>query len=251
MPDLALRCLRRFLQIEGTQHAAVLAAQAFTSFFPFLIVAAALGPGDDDLAERIVERFGLEGQSASSVGSLFAESGEVEGALTLFSVLVLVLAMLSFSRTMQHMFQRAYGREPDGIKDAALGVAWLVGLGVWIAIVSPLRQALEDVGGVVFAIALGTATGCVLWLWTPLILLRARDWRRLLPGAVVSGVLGALLSVASEIYIPIVMNSSAERYGLIGIVFTLQSWLLVSAFLVVFGAVVGALVTESRTRERV
>jgi membrane protein len=251
MPDLALRCLRRFLEIEGTQHAAVLAAQAFTSLIPFLVVATAVTPGDDDLSERIVERFGLEGQSAKSVGALFADSAEVAGALTLFSVVILVLATLSFSRAMQRMFQRAYGQEPGGIKDAPLGLAWLAGLGVWIAIVSPLRQALEDVGGVVFAIALGTATGCVLWLWTPLILLRARDWQRLLPGALVSGVLGALLSVSSGIYVPILMNWSAERYGLIGIVFTLQSWLLVFAFVVVIGAVVGAVVTETRVRERV
>jgi membrane protein len=138
------------------------------------------------------------------------------------SVVILVLATPSFSRAMQRMFQRAYGQEPGGIRDAPLGLAWLLGLALWIVIVSPLREALEDVGGIGFAIALGSATGGVLWLWTPVILLRPTDWRRLVPGALISGVLGALLGVASGLYVPVLMTWSAERYGLIGIAFTLQ-----------------------------
>ena len=53
-----------------------------------------------------------------------------------------------------------------------------------------------------------------------------------------------LLGVAPAIYVPLAMTWSAERYGLIGIAFALQSWLLVLAFLVVAGAVVGATVVE-------
>ena len=90
-----------------------------------------------------------------------------------------------------------------------------------------------------------TATlGFVIWLITPRILLGAVDWRHLLPGATLSAVLAALLTAASGIYIPIVMTWSAERYGLIGIAFTFQSWLLASAFVIVVGAVVGAVTSE-------
>jgi hypothetical protein len=37
---------------------------------------------------------------------------------------------------------------------------------------------------------------------------------------VISGVLGALRSVASALYVPVLMNWSAARYGLIGIAFS-------------------------------
>jgi uncharacterized BrkB/YihY/UPF0761 family membrane protein len=37
---------------------------------------------------------------------------------------------------------------------------------------------------------------------------------------------------------------SADKYGLIGIAFALQSWLLVAGFVVVIGAVVGAVVVQ-------
>ena len=100
-----------------------------------------------------------------------------------------------------------------------------------------------------FAIAVSTVFGFVVWLATPAILLGAMDWRRLLHGALVSATLGALLGAASGIYVPIVLTWSADRYGLIGVAFTIQSWLLAAAFVVVIGAVVGA-VASQRLRDR-
>jgi membrane protein len=242
--DFALRVLRRFVEIEGAQHATVIAAQAFTSLIPFLVVASAVGPGDEDLADRIVERFGLEGSSARSVHALFNSAGEVESAVTWVGVLILVLATLSFTRATQRMFQRAYGTTPRRPREMWRGLAWLAGFAVWISVSSPLREALEDLGGLLVALIASGLTGLVLWLWTPAILLGIPDWRRLLPGAIVSGVLGALAGVASGIYIPILLEWSADKYGLIGIAFSMQSWLLVMAFVVVVGAVVGAVASE-------
>ena len=255
--DFGLRCLRRFVDIEGATQATVLGAQAFTSLIPFLVIASVAAPGDGDLADRIVERFNLDGASARSVESLFADSTEVESAVTWVSVVILILATLSFTRAMQRMFQRAYGEERGGIADQWRGLAWLAGFAAWIIISSPLRESLEGIGGIIFAVAATTVTGFALWLWTPTILLRTRDWRRLVPGAMVSGVLGAVLGVASGIYVPILMEWSARKYGLIGVAFSLQSWMLVFAFVIVIGAVVGAVVSEQfgvvtlrRLRER-
>ena len=242
--DFGVRSLRRFVGIEGAQQATVIAAQAFTSLIPFLVVASAVGPGDKDLADRIVERFGLEDGSARSVRALFNSAGEVESAVTWVSVVILVLATLSFTRATQRMFQRAYGIPSRGPRDVWRGLAWLAGFALWISVSSPLRNELEDGGGLPLALIASGLTGLLLWLWTPAILLGIADWRRLLPGAIVSGTLGALAGVASGIYIPILLKWSADRYGLIGIAFSMQSWLLVMAFVVVIGAVVGAIASE-------
>jgi membrane protein len=242
--DFGLRSLRRFADIEGSLQATVIAAQAFTSLIPFLVVASAFGPGDDDLADRIVERFSLDGSAARSVHALFNDAGEVESTVTWVGVVILVLATLSFTRAMQRMFQRAYGRQPGGVRDMWRGLAWLAGFALWIALSSPLRDGFRDIGGIVLAVAVTGVTGFILWLWTPAILLGAVDWRRLVPGAVVSGVLGALVGVASGIYVPILMTWSADKYGLMGIAFSMQSWLLVVSFVAVIGAVVGAVASE-------
>jgi membrane protein len=242
--DLGVEAVARFLRIEGTTQATVIGAQAFTSMVPFVVVAAAVAPGDSDIADSIIERFGLEGSSAESVRSLFASAGETESAVTWISIAILVLSALSFTRTLQRLFQRAYDEEPGGLADLKRGLCWLVAFAAWVTIVSPLKGSLEDLGGIVFAVTLSTVTGFALWLWTPTILLRSRTWRQLVPGAAVSGVLGALLGVASSIYLPIVIDWSAKRYGLIGVAFALQSWLLVFSFMIVIGAVVGALAVE-------
>jgi membrane protein len=242
--EFALASLRKFLGIEGAQQAAVLAAQAFTSLIPLMVVGAAFAPGDADLADRIVERFGLEGSSASSVQQLFASAGETESTITLISVIILVLSALSFTRAIQRIFQRAYNQAPEGLKDQQRGLTWVLCLGVWVTLISPAHESLEDAGGVIFAVLVATATGFVLWLLTPMILLGERNWRWLAPGALVSGVLGAVIGVASSIYVPILMDWSAEKYGLIGIAFAFQSWLLVMGFVVVIGASVGSVVVE-------
>jgi membrane protein len=242
--DFGERTLRRFLEVEGAQQATVLAAQAFTSLIPFLVVAAAFGPGEGDMGDRINDRFDLDGSAARSVDSLFNDSGEVTGAVTWVSVIILVLSATSFTRALQRMFQRAYQTDPGTWREAWRGLAWLAAFGLWIVVSSPLRNALADVGGVVFAIAVSTVFGFVVWLATPAILLGGMDWRRLLPGALVSATLGALLGAASEIYVPILLTWSADRYGLIGVAFSLQSWLLAAAFVVVIGAVVGAVASE-------
>jgi membrane protein len=238
-------CLRRFIAIEGTLQGTVLGAQAFTSLIPFMVVASAVAPGDSDMADGIVERFGLEGNSAKSVHQLFASAGETESAVTWISIVILLLSVLSFTRALQRLFQRAYGRQSAGMKeDTRRELVWVLMFAAWITITSPLRGWLEDVGGVVFAVVLATVTGFFVWLATPLALLGERNWRRLAPGAAVSGLLGALLGVASSIYVPIAMDWSADKYGLIGIAFALQSFLLVFAFVIVIGAVVGATVVE-------
>jgi membrane protein len=244
LADFGLRLVRRFVDIEGAQLATVLAAQAFTSLIPFLVVAAALGPGDSDLSERIVERFSLEGSAARSVRSLFNDAGEVESAVTWVGIVILVLSSLSFTRAMQRMFQRAYGMEARGPKDMLRGLLWLAAFAAWITASSALRDEFKDFGGIVLAVTVTGVLAFVLWLLSPMILLGRRDWQRLAPGAVVSAVLNALAGVAAAIYVPVLMTWSAERYGLIGIAFTLQSFLLVLGFVAVIGAVVGAVTSE-------
>ena len=240
----AERAVRRFFDIEGSVQSTVLAAQAFTSLIPFMVVVAAFAPGNGDLADRLVDRFDLSGASARSVQQLFASSGETKSAVTWISIVILLLSALSFTRALQRVFQRAYGYDKGGVRDIPRGLGWIVALIAWLIVSSPLKGSLEDVGGVVFAVALSSVLGFVLWLGTPMLLLGERDWRHLAPGALSSALLAVALSIASGIYVPLVMTWSADRYGLIGIAFALQSWLLVAAFVVVIGAVVGATVVE-------
>jgi membrane protein len=242
---LGARALERFREVEGVQAATLLAAQAFTSLVPMLVVVAALSPAEGDLGDRLVDRFDLEGAPAENVQALFNDSGEVTGAVTWVGIVILILSALGFTRAVQRLFECAYRAQMPRVEAAWRGLAWLLACAAWVALLAPLRDALADLGGIGFSVAAATASGFAVWLGTPLILLGEEDWRRLAPGAAVSALIGGLASVASAIWLPTLLSWSAERYGLIGIAFSLQSMLLVMAFAVVIGAVAGATLTET------
>jgi membrane protein len=241
---VGVRTLRRFVEIEGPQQATVLAAQAFTSLIPFLVVVAAFGPGEGDLTHRIVDRFGLDGSTEESVRALFNSAGETRSAMPWVGVGILVLASTSFSRAMQRMFERAYRVEPGTLREYWRALAWLAGFALWVVASGPLRTAFDDTGGRLVTVILSGLTGFGLWLATPVVLLRGVKWRALVPGAAVLAVLVPVTGAVSAIYVPVLMAWSSDKYGLIGIALSLQSWLVVMGFVVVTGAVVGAVVGE-------
>ena len=79
-----------------------------------------------------------------------------------------------------------------------------------------------------------------LFLWVPWLLLAGvLAARCLVPGAVLMGVAGVLLSVASTIYLPRALSVGARQFGALGIAFTYLSWLFVIGFAIVLTTVLG------------
>jgi membrane protein len=243
----------RLAEIGGVQRATVLGAQAFTSLIPYLVIASALVPTarNESFADTLVHNFGLEGSAAEGVHALFASAGEVESAITVIGLVILLLSITSFARTLQSTYERAYGLEPSGVAGLPRGLLWIGALAIWLSL-SSIRSEMQDWGGPLFSatVAIGFSFG--LWLVSPMILLGRRVPTRLLvPCAVVSAVLMTAVLTASAIYMPILIESAASRYGLIGIAFSLQGWLLTIAIVIVAGAVVGSVLSEDMAaRER-
>ncbi len=254
--SLLARLLRRLTEIGGVQRATILGAQAFTSLIPYLVIASALVPTvrNESFADSIIDNFDLEGQAADGVQALFASAGDVESGITFFGLVILLVSIVSFARTLQATYERAYQLPPSGVAGLPRNLLWIAALGVWLSL-SSIRAEMADWFGPVFSAIVALGFAFLLWLWTPMILLGGRVATRLLiPGAVVSGVLLTALLSASAIYMPILIGNAAQRYGLIGIAFSLQTWLLGIALTIVAGAVVGSVLSEDmaakgRTRE--
>ena len=72
------RCLRCFFAIQGIDRAMVIASQAFTALIPLVILTSALLPTENhgSIADGIVRKFALTGDSAAAVQTVFAPSGE-------------------------------------------------------------------------------------------------------------------------------------------------------------------------------
>lgn len=249
VPHVVVRALERFVEVEGVQTATVLAAQAFTSLVPLMVIVAAVSPTGGDLGDRFVDRFDLDGAPAESVKALFNDAGDTRSAITWIGVVILVVSALSFTRALQRLFERAYGVKVTPLQGMLRGLTWLVVYAGWVALLVPLRDAVADAGGIGFTIVVTSVAGFLVWLVTPAILLGRTEWRRLVPGAAVSAVVGAFVSVGSAVTLPTLLSWSAARHGLIGIAFSLQGALLVEAFVIVLGAVVGATLTETSDAE--
>jgi len=81
---------------------------------------------------------------------------------------------------------------------------------------------------------LAVLASVVLWTAVPWLLLDRRiRWRRLLPGGVLTAVCTGIYGVATTVYMPRLIATNSQRYGLFGVTLSLVGWLLCIAIVVV------------------
>jgi membrane protein len=243
MLTFAGRCVRSFLSLQGIDRALVIGAQAFTALIPLLLLLSTLAPPSqgDVVSQALVRRFRLSGTAADSVGQLFAHSGS--GATGVFSALLLFLSGLSLTRRMQRMYQQAWQVDlPRGLGHtlhAGFGLtALLLGSGL-LYLARSLVEPLPLSGPLAFLVS--ALVGFLLWTTVPWLLLdRRTPWRRLVPTGVVTGIGTSAYSLASVVYMPRLLETYSEQYGLFGVTLALVGWLLAIAVVVVAATVVAA-----------
>jgi membrane protein len=119
---------------------------------------------------------------------------------------------------------------------------WLGGLLVWVTVLSTVHEELEGSSVAVLSWLLAVVSGVAFFLWTPYVLLgrRVRP-RRLLTTALATGVALGVLALGSDVVMPELVTHNTARYGLVGLTFSLVSWLFSGAVLVISAAILGAL----------
>jgi membrane protein len=245
------RCLYRFIELEGGDRAIALSSRAFIAVIPLAVVATAFTPADASLADRLVERFQLEGAAAATIRQLFTTPSEVRGAATVVGLVALLVTCHSFARLLQRTYERIWRLEPLGVRGAFRGLVWIAGLAAFLAFVVPIRNWVQHIGGAPFYIVVTVVTSTALWAWTPYVLLAGRvHWHRLVPSALLVAVGLAVLTAASVIYMPSTIERSAESYGLIGVTFAFVTWLFVSALVIIVAGVIGAEASDQPPRLR-
>ena len=237
------RCLRCFFAIQGIDRATVIASQAFTALIPLVILASALLPTENhaNIADAIVRKFALTGDSAQAVQTVFAPSGEA--SIGLLSILLLLLSGVSLSRRLQRMYLEAWQlpRAP-GVRGSLYAAVALGALIIEIGLLSFIRSLLREIP---FDWAAGLTgsllSSIVVWTSIPWLLLNRRvAWQRLLPAGIMAGVLSTVWGYATTVYMPRLMTSYSERYGLFGVTIALVGWLLCISFIIVGTTVVAA-----------
>ena len=242
--------LERFIDVQGIDRAMALAAQAFSALIPLLIVNSALisrGSGNE-FAENLIDKFDLHGAAADSVRQAFTSSSTVEDSISIIGLLLLVISALSFSRGMQRLYEGAYRLPALGMRNTKWGLVWLALLGVY-ATVRPIAADVVDVKAI--AILISLAGAALAWTVSPTLLLgRRAGWRRVLPGGLLTAFGMTVLGLTSLVWFPRSVQSSAEKFGVMGVAFALLSWLVAAAFVLVVAATGGAVIDEYLRKRR-
>ena len=236
-PDFILRVAARFQKIAGFDRAIALASSALTALIPLTIFVAAILPGDGSgSADRIVRRYDLTGKGAAAVQDAFAPSADIDTRIGFFGAILLLVAVLSFTRAAQRLFEQTWELPSLSVRNTLNGLKWVAGLVLYTTLIGKLHGAIDRGLAELIATFVLTPLSVGFFVWSGWVLSAKRiAVRDLLPFGVVGALMLALYQVGAAVYVPHMFNTYAGRYGVIGAVFA-----MISALFGLMVAVVGS-----------
>ena len=252
-PEFVLRVVSRFQKVAGFDRAIALASGALTATIPLAIAISAVSSqlGGKSTAERIIDRYELTGGGAKAVEDVFAPPTGTSTSLGIVGFLFLLVAVLSFTRALQRLFEQGWELSPMSVRNTFNGLLWIGGLALYMGLSGVLHAALGRSRLELSAALLCTPLTVVFLVWSARKLSAQRLTRQdVLPFAVIGAVLLAIYSVGATVYVPRLFNTYATRYGVIGAVFAMISALFCVMVVLVASAAAGREVRDELGRIR-
>ena len=250
-PDFVLRVVSRFQKVAGFDRAIALASGALTATIPLMIVISSVSSqlGGKDTAERLIDRYELTGGGAKAVEDVFAPPTGTSTSLGIIGFLFLMVAVLSFTRAVQRLFEQGWDLSPMSVRNTFNGLLWIGGLTLYMGLSGVLHAALGRSRLELGAALLAAPLTVVFLVWSGRRLSAKRLSRQdVLPFAVIGAVLLAVYSVVATVYVPRLFNTYATRYGVIGAVFAMISALFCVMVVLVVSAAAGREVRDELGR---
>ncbi|MFG2573038.1 YhjD/YihY/BrkB family envelope integrity protein [Streptomyces sp. NPDC048481] len=221
--------MTHLISVNVLDSATRLAAQTFLTAVPLLFVAAAIAPQAlrEQFVDSVSDVFGLTGDAKQQLEQVFeGDTTELRQTTGVVSGLMVLISATACSRAMQRLCQRAWGLPKAGARSVAW--RWVVWLPAWLVMIAVQGTLRDGFGlGLWLGLPLLLIAETGLWWWTQHLLLTSRvPWLPLLPGALLAGTALSVLTSAAHLYVPRALEHSLQRYGSLGAVFTLLSWLI-------------------------
>jgi membrane protein len=175
----------------------------------------------------------------------------VRGSSTVLGTVFTLLSAYAWPTALQRGYEIAWGVTSRGWRGLWRPLVWLTTFVAAGALLLALPQSgLADPWRTVLLLALWTPIIFVWSWWTQHFLLRgAVAWRLLVPGAVATTIGLVGLRAFAAVWLSDAITSHYERYGPLGIVFMLLTWLVALSFVMLGGPVLGAALHERRRQE--
>ena len=252
-PEFVLRVVNRFQKVAGFDRSIALASSALTATIPLAIIASAISTtlGGKGTADRIIERYELTGGGAEAVKDIFSPASGTSTSLGLIGFLFLLVAVLSFTRAVQRLFEQTWELTPLSVRNTFNGLLWVAGLTAYLALSGFLHAAFGRSRLELTATLLDIPVSAVFLVWSGWVLSAKRIGRdALLPFAIVGSLVLAVYSVGAVVYVPHLFSTYSTRYGVIGAVFAMISALFCVMVVVVASASAGREIHDELGRIR-
>ncbi|MFE1753051.1 ribonuclease BN [Streptomyces anandii] len=224
----------RIWAVDFFGHSFQQAALALLCFFPFLIIVTAAA--GRSAAVTLAGWLGLNQQAAEAVASLFAPTTS-SYTLTVTSAVLLVLGAVAVAGTLQSWYQLLFDVPGGWGRNTGARLVWLAGLLAYAAAQAAFGRAL---GGLLLPVLVGFVWAVLFWWASMYVLLTgAVRWRALFPAALATSVCWTGLAVFSAHYFSATIVANEQKYGPIGVVMVILSWLVAVGVVIHLGAVVG------------
>lgn len=236
------RSLAGCLRIDIFDRAMTIAAQTFTSVLPILILIATwAGAG---AAEKSADAVDLPDEAASLLDE--AVRGADTTAFGVVGTLIVVVSATSLSRALNRALTAVWALPRPRNR---LASAWR-----WLAAVVVLALSIVLVRGLValagelpppraWQSVTAFAADFAVAVFLPWVLLAgAVRPRVLVPGAALFAAVMLLVRPMSALWLPRALETSADRFGSIGVAYTYLAWLYVVSFCFLATAVIGRVV---------
>jgi uncharacterized BrkB/YihY/UPF0761 family membrane protein len=237
-----LRIANELAVMEVFDRSMTLAAQAFTSILPLLIVVAAISRGGSrPLGSTLSSYLGLDSSATHVLEGVVPASSDIFSALGWFGTLLVLVSATAFSRALDRFYARVWAIRKVGLRGAWRWLVVLTTILLAVALLQFTRSIVAFDGGYV---VLAAIVEFVLWTFTWLltgwvVLNRDVSLRSLFPGAVLCGFGLAIAGGAGRIYLPITLTSAAHQFGALGITIAYIGWLFIIMFIVVVSVTIG------------
>jgi membrane protein len=228
----------RLDSLDFINRGMMFAATLLLCAFPFLIVASALA--GRSTTTGLARHLGLDKQAAADVGHLFNSSAATASDITGLAWVFFILGGIAGATALQQLYERAFELDGRGARDIPRRLIWLALMVGWVFVGGQAGSRLRGAGGPVLLAVLGLVVFTVFWWFTMWFLLAGRiSWRALFPSAVATALFWVGMEAVFSVVFSGMVISDDKKYGPIGVVFALMSWLIAIGVVIILGAVAG------------